>query len=335
MSIPSIVHISIDLAKSKLVRIFKGVELTMSTDSLGLGLSSLLDMLCKLKMGVFPLAAFGKRRYGLKAKRKVWRSKTLKRIPSAPLETPSQEELLEEERSFNEFASKVKPHLPEMEREQRDALLTELYRMSNAKKVVEWHTATEREDAEENKRRFRKFRLWLVGVDKKLSEAMKAMENAVDAANRHPSQNNQDELETLIVRKTVIAIDRAGKGLGRAIEVVRHVQYDLAAGVHPRKRTPAEKKLIPQEPEGLERTNLPLSEKTKKIDLWFDRQASDVLDKYRQKDGRPIRKHAQIIERVFDLPFGVTGSIQKELLPSRRKKPRQLFLKQFPAFGQK
>jgi hypothetical protein len=262
---------------------------------------------------------------GLKATRKVRTFNKLKRGPTIQLEAESRKELLEEERLFKKFAMKMKPHLPEMDKDQRDALLTELYRMSNAKKVVEWHIETERGDAQENANRFRKYRRWLVSVDKKLTETMKAMEGAVATANSNPSQNNQDELETLIVRKTLIAIDRARKELGRTIEVVKHIQYDFAAGIHPTRRNPAENKLVPQEPEGLEHTNLPLGEKTKKIDHWFDRQASDVLNKYRQKDGRPIRKHGQIIEKAFDYPFGVTGGIQKELQPSRRKKPRQLF----------
>ena len=63
---------------------------------------------------------------------------------------------------------------------------------------------------------------------------MTATDKAVDVANRNPGQNNQDELETLIVRKTLIAIDRTGRELGRTIELVEHIQYDLAAGIHPR-----------------------------------------------------------------------------------------------------
>ena len=62
----------------------------------------------------------------MKANTKKGTPNKLKRTPFTQLEVASREELLEEKRLFNEFASKVKPHLPEMEREQRDALLKQL-----------------------------------------------------------------------------------------------------------------------------------------------------------------------------------------------------------------
>jgi hypothetical protein len=260
----------------------------------------------------------------LKAKRKARTFNKLKRVPSTQLEAESREELLEEERLFNEFAVKMKPHLPEMHVDQRDALLTKLYRMSNANKVIEWYLAAERGDVRKNVQRFRQYRLWLVSVDRKLSEAMKAMYKAMAAANRYPKPDMQNDLESFIVRQSLVAVDRAGNELGKVIKLVGRIQYDLAAGIHPRKRSPAEKKLVKQELGGLEHTKLPLSENTTKIDHWLGRQASDVLDKYRQKDGRPIRKHGQIIEKVFDFQYGAAGGIQKELQPSRRKKSRQL-----------
>jgi hypothetical protein len=114
----------------------------------------------------------------LKAKRKAQTSNKLKRTLSTQLETVSRDDFLEEKRSFNKFAVKVKPYLPGMEAEQRDALLTELHRRTNFKTILESYTTIQRKDTQENARRFRKSRLWLVGVEKKLNEAMKAMEEA-------------------------------------------------------------------------------------------------------------------------------------------------------------
>jgi hypothetical protein len=232
-------------------------------------------------------------------KRKARTSNKLKPTPSTQLETASQEELLEEERSFRRFAEKMNPSLLGMGKDQRDALLRDLHRISNFKTFLKEYTATERDEVRKNAQRFRKYRLWLAAVDKKLKAAMTAMNKVVGVANRNPGQNNKGELETLIIRKTLMAIVRAGKELGRTIELVQHIQYDLAAGVHPARRTRAEKKLVPEEAKGLEHTNLPLSEKTRKIDLWFMREAADILDKYRKKDGRPIPNHDQIIVDVF------------------------------------
>jgi hypothetical protein len=264
----------------------------------------------------------------LKAKRRGPTSNKLKRVPSTQLEAASREELLEEERLFNTFATKIKPYLPGMGTDQRDALLRELHSWSNVKIFLDGYAASERTDAQEFASRFRKYRLWLVRVDEKLTAAMKAMEEAVPVANSNPRQNNLDELETLIVRETLFAIVSAGKELGKAIEVVRHIQYDLAAATHPTRRNRVEKKLVPVEPEGLEHTNLPLSERTRKIDLWFTRKADDLLSKYRRKDGRSIPNHDQIIVDIFKAAFDVfksAASIRRELSPSRRKKPRPLF----------
>ena len=262
----------------------------------------------------------------MKANRKVQPSKKLKRTSTAEAETMSPEELLEESRSVSKLARQMNLYLPE--KDQRDALLTELYRMSIFKQVLDSFTATNREEVLEENARFRKYRLWLVRLDKELSTAMKAMQKAVDVVNSNPAKNNQDELETLIVRKTGTAIARSGNELQKAIDVVTHMQHSLAAGIHPTKRTDAENALIPQEPKGLKHIDLPLSEKTKQIEMSFIRYAASSLDKYRTKNGKPIRRHDKIIAHIFEFalndPTRTDESVRKVLLPVRRK-PRPLF----------
>lgn len=264
----------------------------------------------------------------MKAGRRVQPSKTLKRTPSAELETPSPEDLLEEKRSVNKLSEDMELDFKQMEKGQRDALVTELHRMCVFKQFLDWYAATKREDVGRDVSRFRKYRLWLADVDEKLSEGMKAMHEAVDIANSNPRGNSQDELETLIVRKTLTALARSLNELQKAIDVVKNMQHSLAAGIHPTERTSVEEKLVPQEPKGLEHTKLPLSEKTKQIDLWFIGHADSILDKYRTKDGKPIPRHDKIIEHIFKFALNdrmrTDESIRKALSPVRRK-PRQLF----------
>jgi hypothetical protein len=159
-------------------------------------------------------------------------------------------------------------------------------------------------------------------MDAELSKARKAMLEAVDVANNNPRKDNPDELETLIVNKTLTALARAMTGLERVVGSVEYTQYLLAAAIPPEKRVKPEKKLVPQEPKGLKHTDLPLSEKTKQIDMSFIRYAASSLDKYHTKDGKPIRNYDQIISRVFESAFcriRTAESIRRVLSRSRRK----------------
>jgi hypothetical protein len=226
------------------------------------------------------------------------------------------------------FAKDMKSYFPTMRADERDALITKLYRLATFKRFLDWYAATKRTEIQRDTPRFREYRIWLVDVEEKLSKAMKAMHQTADAANRYPRQNYHEEIEKLIVGKTFNAIARAGQELQRAIDLLRHMQHSLAAGIHPKKRTGAEKRLVPEEPIGLQHTDLPLGEKTPKIDLWFIGQVAHILDKYRTSDGKPVRNYQQIIEGIFDSAFGVKktpGSIQKELSPSRLQKRPPLF----------
>ena len=218
----------------------------------------------------------------------------------------------------------MKSYLPGMKADQREALLTELYRLANFKMFLDWYAARGRKSANDDSR-FRELRLWLATVDKKLDKAMLAMEEVRDAANRYPRRNDQDELYKLIVSKTLNALVRAGNEFGKAMTPVKRMQYALAAAVNPKRRTRAEKNLVPHEPKGLEH-DLLLSKKTRQIDLWFIRYAATILDKYHTKDGKPIPHHDQILAGVFEFAFGETrteGSIRRNLSPSRRNKAAQ------------
>ncbi len=226
------------------------------------------------------------------------------------------------------FVEGMKSSLAKMKADQRDALLTEIYRMVIFKNFLEWYAETGREQVRRDTPRFRKYRLWLADVDEKLSTAMRAMHDTADAMNNYPRQNSEEEIEKLILNKTGTAIARSGNALEKAIDLVRHLQYVLAAGIHPEKRTSAERRLVPTKPKGLAHTSLPLSERTRQIDLWFMRQVASILDKYRTKDHTPIKSYDQIIEHVFSAAFGVAKSpvsIRRQLSPSRRRKPRRLF----------
>lgn len=226
------------------------------------------------------------------------------------------------------FTEKMKSHFSGMKADQRDALLTELYELAKVKDFIDCSAApaTRKRTANE-KSRFRKDRLWLVKVDEKLDKAMQAMQEAGGVANGYPRQDSRDELHKLVVGKTLNALVRAGNELGKAMTVVRRAQYALAAGVHPKLRTRAERKLVlvRQESEGPKHPLL-FREKTRKIDLSFINKAASILDKYGTKDG-PIPRQDQIIAAVFEFAFGWNrseGGIRRALSPSRRKSPDQL-----------
>jgi hypothetical protein len=224
------------------------------------------------------------------------------------------------------FVKKMKPYLSGMTVSHRDALLTELHQLAALKVFLEWST-DERGRASEALL-FRRYRRWLATLDRKLTKTIKSMEEAAFAATNYPPVDSEGELQQLIVRKTLRAFVRAGNALGNAMTFVERAQYALSAGVHPKLRTRAEKKLIRDEPKGLKHVPL-LGKKTRKIDLWFITNATSVLDKYHNKDDKPIPRHSQILASAFRVLFGdmmrTEESVRRALSPSRRKKPFQIF----------
>lgn len=163
---------------------------------------------------------------------------------------------------------------------------------------------------------------WLARVEKKLSKAMPSMQDAVNAANHHPKENDQTELHKLIVSITLKRLRRAHEEIRKAIRALKYMQYGLAANVNPKQRTHAEKKLVPQEPKSLEH-DLLLGEKTHMIDSSFIRNAATILNKYRKKNGKPIARPEMIIAGIFKFAFGRTeaeDNIRRNLSPSRRNK---------------
>lgn len=245
-------------------------------------------------------------------------SPTVKRIPV------SREERLQEIRSYNKFARQMKPYVREIKTDQRDALLTEVYRLANFKRTLDWWAETERVDAA----RYRKYRLWLVDVDTTLQRAIREIEKALDS---YPTGTDQNRLAKLTIGKARAALLRTGEGLAKAISTVAAVQPVLAHIIQPQLRTNKEKKLVRENSdsnlEPLEHANLPLRKKTKQIDQWLIRSIASALGKYQKKNGKPIPRRDQIIAGIFHFALGETrmeGSIQKALSPSRQQRPRQL-----------
>jgi hypothetical protein len=245
-------------------------------------------------------------------------SPTVKRIPV------SREERLQERRSYNKFARQMKPYVREIKTHERDALLTEVYRLANFKRTLDWWAETERADAA----RYRKYRLWLVDVDTGLQRAVREIEEALDS---YPTGSDQNRLAKLTIGKARAALLRTGEGLAKTIRTVTLIQQALAHMINPPLRISKEKKLVRQtpdlNPEPLEHANLPLRKKTKQIDKWLIRSIASVLGKYQKKNGKPISRRDQIIAGIFQFALDelrMEGSIQKALSPSRQKRPRQL-----------
>ncbi len=222
------------------------------------------------------------------------------------------------------FMKDMKSCFSGMKADQRDALLAELYELAKVKDFIDCSMAPGvRTTTRNDKLRYRQYRLWLAKVDDKLSKVMGAMQEALDVANGCPRQDTQDELHKLVVGKTFKALVRAGNELGKAMTIVRRTQYALAAEVHPKLRTRAEKKLVLTRQKSAGPKHPPLFRKrTRKIDLWFINRAASTLDKYRTKDGKRIPRPGQIIAAVFKSALGETRSeesIRRNLSPSRRK----------------
>ncbi len=236
-------------------------------------------------------------------------------------------------RNFKSFKQRMKVCLPEMSAGQRDALLKQLYRLSKVKILLDQHLARERKGAN-IAYVFRKYRLWLVDLQTELNKAMKAMREAVNTANEYPKRFeldkididkddlDKDELQKLVVGKTLNGLAHALNEIEKVMAFVKHAQHSLAKGTNPKLRTGAEKRLVLQEPKGLEH-HLLLGEKSLEIDLRFLREADSALDKYHNKDGKPIAGRPQILAKLFESAFGSRrseSSTQKYLSPSRRNR---------------
>jgi hypothetical protein len=221
---------------------------------------------------------------------------------------------------------------------QRDALLKELYRLSKFKILFEGYVTHERKGTN-IAAVFRKFRLWLADLDKELSSAIQAMYRAKNIANKYPnwveldkidvekSDLDKSELQKLVVGKTFNGLARAGNEIEKVMAFVKHAQFSLAAATHPKLRSDAEKKLVPQEPKGLEH-HLLVGKKSRNIDLWFTDTAADILRKYHRKDDKPISGVHEIIAAVFLSALGerkAAESIRKYLDRHRGKSPRPPF----------
>ena len=167
----------------------------------------------------------------MKAKRRVRMSPTVKRIPV------SREERLQEIRSYNKFARQMKPYVREIKTDQRDALLTEVYRLANFKRTLDWWAETERVDAA----RYRKYRLWLVDVDTTLQRAIREIEKALDS---YPTGTDQNRLAKLTIGKARAALLRTGEGLAKAISTVAAVKPVSSPHNSATARTNKEKKLV-------------------------------------------------------------------------------------------
>jgi hypothetical protein len=236
-------------------------------------------------------------------------------------------------RNFQSFAQQMRGHLSKMNPSDRNALLKEFYHLARNKTVQEKRVAGERKQAN-SAALFRKYRLWLVDVEKGLSNAKQTL---LEVATFDLSKVKQEKIdldenyarskqvEKVVVRETLNAIAHSVNEIENVIAHVELAQYSLAAVVNPKQpRTRAEKKLVPEEPEDLVH-NLLLGEKTKKIDSDFKKQAASILTRYRTKHGKKISNYHRIIAAIFLIAFGQTitaGSIEKHLSPKRRKQSR-------------
>lgn len=234
--------------------------------------------------------------------------------------------------NFKTFAQQMKAFLPGMSASQRRALLKELHTLGKGKNLMESELSRERRGAN-IAFVFRKFRLWLVDLDKELAQARQAMYNAADIANSYPKLAELDtidlgeddldknELQKLIVGKTLRGLGRAKTEIEKVMLFVKDTQYFLAAATNPKLRTRAEKKLVLEEPKGLTH-HLLVGKKTPQIDLAFLRAADVILKKYQNKNGQSIPSKVQILAKVFEYAFGrfkTESSIGRDLSPSRSK----------------
>jgi hypothetical protein len=224
----------------------------------------------------------------------------------------------------------MRPELPEMKGQQREQLLKELYRLVVTKRVVDEVTSSNRTKALGECSIYRPYRIWLAAVSMKLENVIKAMKKVVDVANKQPPRTQPRSIEPdgvkTVVNKTIRSLSGAGNRLARVAEDIGYYQFVLSAVIHPRLRTKAEKRLVHREPRGLKH-GLVVPEKTRKIDLTFDRTAASILHRYRTKADKPIPRD-KTISRLLFVAFDITkpeDTIRRDLSRHRAGRNSRTF----------
>jgi hypothetical protein len=207
--------------------------------------------------------------------------------------------------SFGDFSRLMNelPYLEAVEAEQRKKLIRELYEAAQATITREEVTEYARQGAKESREGRRR-----------LSHASSLLRHALQDVRKAREDYGTllEDIESMNSEVWGFTLAEIEEHLKTSVDFVTSYECLNAALVHPKLRTPLERKLARQQTpafgelteEAEDHVPYPLGEKSLDIDRWLIRKAAACLDKYRTTKNRNIQRYDTIIAKLFKAAFG-------------------------------
>ena len=224
-------------------------------------------------------------------------------------------------RSFEHFSQMMTnfPYLKPIDKKRRNLLLRELYQIAEGRKQMEDMGKTERDSLPKvraDRTRTQRTVGLLRGMLQKLTEARASGDEDLSAC-----EDESNAIDWNFSRFTFADME---KQLRFSAEFLNAHVNRSAADVHPKLRTPAEKRLAREHmaayndiAEGSIKHNFLVAKKaTVAVETWFIRMAAKCLDRYKPARNRALEGYDIIIARLFEAAFTQIrsqGSVQKIL----------------------
>jgi len=215
--------------------------------------------------------------------------------------------------SVRKYSQQMKQlrYLDCLKKDQRDALLQELYRVAQRKAAFESWSETERDEASD----FRRWRQFLGKIKPRLSDALHELVAVAELATGLPRES---EVELYFDGERFRhGIIKAAKQLDRSIDLAEKLESIVAALINPSMRTDGEKKLV--NTELVERYTFSVGTKSSFLNHWLIVEAASRLNKYRAADGKKIPRHDYVISELFKAAFGQIQTAENVRVVLRRK----------------
>lgn len=223
-------------------------------------------------------------------------------------------------RSFEDFSEIMGnfPYLKQIDERRRNRLLRELYQIALNKRIMEGIGKALREDFPKV-RRARRHTLKAMGL---LREALQSVGEARASCNEALAAC--EEKSRTAGKSFTFAVME--KNLNFSVAALEEHTAELAARIHPKLRTNAEKrvgtKFMAFKDSALAKAhNLPSGEKALALDAWFMHRAAACIDRYKG----PTKGKDIIIAKLFDAAFKgfrSQASVQKALKGRRKREPQ-------------
>jgi len=186
-------------------------------------------------------------------------------------------------------------YLSGMQKDQRDALLRELYDLARRKAFLESWSTAQRDRAPD----LRKWRQFVQKAQPRLRAALKELKTAGSLAATLPKQSVVEIY--FDGREFSDGIIQAAERLQRSIDLADELDVTVATLIHPSLRKQREKKLVKEE---LIEHDFSVKPKSSSLDHWFIVKAAERLDKYRDAGGKKITHYDEVISKLFEGALG-------------------------------